>query len=88
MTNCGSDDCIALHIKHLKRTAGISLAFLAVESDYLIAAACVVENLQQIRTIRSQNQLNEQNEFNENLSTISAQFFPTNVEQTKPLGSD
>lgn len=87
MPNCGSDDCIALHIKHLKRTAGISLAFLAVESDYLIAAACVVENLQQMRTIRSQNQLNEQNEFNENLRTIQAQILPTNVEQTKPLAS-
>ena len=56
-------------------------------SDYLIAGAVVVENLQQTRTIHSQNQLNEQNEFNENLRTTYAQILPTNVEQTKPLAS-
>lgn len=38
-----------------------------------------MENLQQTRTIDSQNQ------FTENLRTIHAQILPTNVEQTKPL---
>lgn len=55
-------------------------------SDYIIAAASVVENLQQPRTNRSQNLLNEQNEeFNQNLKTIYPQILPTNIEQTKPL---
>jgi len=55
--------------------------FSRLKIDYLIAAAIVVENLQQTRTIHSQNQLNE------NSSTISANILPTNVEQTKALGS-
>ncbi len=56
-------------------------------SDDLIAAAVVVENLQQTRTIHSQNQFNEQNKFNGNSSTIHAHIFPTKLEQIKPLAS-
>jgi hypothetical protein len=57
-------------------------------SDYLIAAACVVENLQQMRTIHSQNQLNERDRLNQNnVSTIQARILPTKLEQVKPLTS-
>ena len=56
--------------------------FTRRHSDYLIAGAVVVENLQQTRTIHSQNQ-----ETNENLSTTPAQILPTKLEQIKPLAS-
>lgn len=56
-------------------------------SDYLIAAASVVENLQQIRTIHSQNHLNEEHQFNENSRMIQDQILPTRLEQIKPLAS-
>lgn len=41
--------------KRLKLTANIGLTLLVVESDYLIAAAVVVENMQQMKTISAQN---------------------------------
>jgi hypothetical protein len=41
----------------------------------------VVKNLQQMRTIHSQNQLDE------NLRTIHSQTLPTRLEQIKPLAS-
>ncbi|OWY66009.1 hypothetical protein B7486_39050 [cyanobacterium TDX16] len=50
-------------------------------SDYLIAATSVVENLQQMRTIHSQNQLDE------SLRTVHSQTLPTRLEQIKPLAS-
>jgi hypothetical protein len=53
--------------------------FTRRHSDYLIAGAVVVENLQLRRTIHSQN------EFNENLRTIHSQLLPTKLEQIKPL---
>ena len=56
-------------------------------SDYLIAGASVVENLQQMRMIHSQNQLDEQHQFYENSRTIHAQVLPTRLEQIKPLAS-
>ena len=57
-------------------------------SDYLIAAACVIENLQQMRTIHSQNQPNESERLNQNnLSTLQARILPTKLEQVKPLTS-
>jgi len=56
-------------------------------SDYLIRGAVVVENLQQTRTIHSQNQLNEQKETNENLRTMPAAILPTKLEQIKPLAN-
>ncbi|MGL4623135.1 hypothetical protein [Chroococcidiopsis sp.] len=57
-------------------------------SDYLIAAACAIENLQQMRTIHSQERLNEPERFDENnLSTLQARILPTKLEQVKPLTS-
>lgn len=57
-------------------------------SDYLIAAAVVVENLQKMRTIHSQNLLNEPERFNQNnVSTLQARILPTKLEQVKPLTS-
>lgn len=53
-----------VELRRLRLTAKTGLASLAVERDCLIAGAVVVENLQQMRTIHSQN------EFNENLSMI------------------
>lgn len=55
-------------------------------SNYLIAAV-VVENLQQIRTIHSQNHLDGEHQFNENSRTIQDQILPTRLEQIKPLAS-
>ncbi|MBD2309903.1 hypothetical protein H6G17_31335 [Chroococcidiopsis sp. FACHB-1243] len=57
-------------------------------SDYLIAAACVIENLQQMRTIHSQERSNEPERLNQNnVSTLQAQILPTKLEQVKPLTS-
>ena len=64
--------------------------FTRRHSDYLIAGAVVVDNLQQTRTIPSQNQLNEQNqpeEIKENPNTIPAPILPTKLEQIKPITS-
>ena len=55
--------------------------FTRRHSDYLIAGAAVVENLQETRTSRSQNDLNE------NLRTIHSQILPTKLEQIKPLAN-
>ncbi len=61
--------------------------FTRRHSDCLIAAAVAVENLQQMRTIHSQNHLDEQHQLNENSRTIQAQILPTKLEQIKPLAS-
>lgn len=61
--------------------------FTRRHSDYLIAATSVVKNLQQMRTIHSQNHLDEQHQFNRNSRTISSQILPTRLEQIKPLAS-
>lgn len=55
--------------------------FTRRHSDYLIAGAVVVENLQVMRTIPSQNQ------FNENLKTIYSRILPSKLEQIKPIAS-
>lgn len=61
--------------------------FTRRHSDYLIAATSVVKNLQQMRTIHSQNHLDEQHQFNRTSRTISSQILPTRLEQIKPLAS-
>lgn len=81
LLNCGIAGCTVLHTRRLRLTAKTGLASLAVERDYLIAGASVVENLQAMRTTHSQN------EFNENLRTIPSQILPTKLEQIKPLAS-
>jgi hypothetical protein len=54
----------------------------------LIAAAVVIGNLQQMRTIHSQNQPHEPEQFDENnVSALQARILPTKLEQVKPLTS-
>ncbi|OWY63642.1 hypothetical protein B7486_51930 [cyanobacterium TDX16] len=54
----------------------------------MIAATVVIENLQQMRTIRSQNQPHEPEQFDENnVSALQARILPTKLEQVKPLTS-
>lgn len=57
--------CIAIvlsrYTRRLRLTVKIGLASIAVERGYLIAGAVVVENLQHMRTIHSQNEFNKPN---------------------------
>lgn len=55
--------------------------FTRRHSDYLIAGASVVENLQQVRTIHSQPELSETS------SPTQAQILPNKLEQVKLLAS-